>query len=181
MREENSMTRIVQVVSGTFPVFVLMLVFLFAVGCAGHMAHESRMATGTEMAEEGAQTTCPVAGEKLKNRETFIDCQGQRIYLCCPGCKPSFLKNPEAAFEKFEKEGVVLENVQKTCPVCDAPVDPKSSQLINYKGRRIFFGCPGCDKKFLADPDKYLEKLGCSSEANTDEGGSGHHHGHGQE
>jgi len=46
---------------------------------------------------------------------------------------------------------------QKTCPVMGNPIDPEV--YVDYQGRRIYFCCPGCDKKFLADPGKYLPKV----------------------
>ena len=78
--------------------------------------------TRTNLGKSGSQTHCPITGMKLEKRDAFIDYQGQRIYLCCSGCKDMFLKNPEAALGKLEKREEVPENVQKTCPVCDAPV-----------------------------------------------------------
>ena len=43
------------------------------------------------------------------------------------------------------------------CPVMGNEVDP--DVYVDYKGRRIGFCCPGCDEKFLADPEKYLKKV----------------------
>ena len=91
-------------------------------------------------------------------------------------CKKKFLENPQAVFDKFAGEGVVPDNVQKTCPVCDSPVD-KNSKWFMYKGRRIYYGCPGCDKKFLEDPEKYLKKLGRPSGAES-HGKHGSRYGH---
>jgi Cu(I)/Ag(I) efflux system membrane fusion protein len=47
--------------------------------------------------------------------------------------------------------------IQPRCPVMDAPIDP--SVYVEYEGKRVYFCCPGCDKKFLADPERYLHKL----------------------
>ena len=46
---------------------------------------------------------------------------------------------------------------QKTCPVMGNPIDPEV--FVDYKGRRIYFCCPGCDKTFQKDPEKYLAKV----------------------
>ncbi|MBP7049498.1 MAG: efflux RND transporter periplasmic adaptor subunit [Phycisphaerae bacterium] len=47
---------------------------------------------------------------------------------------------------------------QKTCPVMEGnPIDPNI--FVEYKGKRLYFCCRGCDKKFLADPEKYVAKL----------------------
>ena len=43
------------------------------------------------------------------------------------------------------------------CPVMGHEVDPDI--YVDYEGRRIGFCCAGCDKKFLADPEKYLKKI----------------------
>jgi YHS domain-containing protein len=145
-----------------------------------HSGHKSPMATQTNLGKSTSQTRCPVSRSKLVDRKTFVDCQGQRVYLCCPACKDVFLKNTETVFSKFERDGIVLDNVQKTCPVCDAPVDPKTSKSFTYKGRRIFYACPGCDKKFLEQAEKYLKKLDQESKASRkggEETGSGHRHG----
>lgn len=45
---------------------------------------------------ENIQTTCPVSGEELKNKETFTDYEGRRIYFCCAGCIPRFTEDAKA-------------------------------------------------------------------------------------
>lgn len=45
----------------------------------------------------------------------------------------------------------------KVCPVMGHPVNHDVS--IVYKGKKIYFCCPGCDKKFLKNPEKYLSIL----------------------
>jgi Cu(I)/Ag(I) efflux system membrane fusion protein len=49
------------------------------------------------------------------------------------------------------------EIVQTTCPVMGGPIDP--NVYTEYKGKRVYFCCKGCDKKFMEDPEKYLDKL----------------------
>ncbi len=46
----------------------------------------------------------------------------------------------------------------KYCPVRGEEVDPESPTVM-YKGKKIGFCCPGCDKKFKADPEKYMKNL----------------------
>ena len=86
-----------------------------------------------------------------------MDYQGQRIYFCCPSCKENFLKDPEKYFKKIQDEGVLLESVQKKCPVMGGDIDKEV--FTDYKGRRVYFCCAGCEKKFAEDPEKYLEKI----------------------
>ncbi|MBN2064179.1 MAG: efflux RND transporter periplasmic adaptor subunit [Sedimentisphaerales bacterium] len=46
---------------------------------------------------------------------------------------------------------------QMFCPVMGNPIDKKV--FVIYKGQKVYFCCPGCDKKFKEDPEKYLDKL----------------------
>ncbi len=44
--------------------------------------------------------------------------------------------------------------VNTVCAICGMEVDPKLPTL-EYKGRKIGFGCKMCPAKFKADPDRY--------------------------
>ncbi|MHC4760307.1 MAG: YHS domain-containing protein [Planctomycetota bacterium] len=46
---------------------------------------------------------------------------------------------------------------QTLCPVMGNPINKEV--FIEYKGKKVYFCCPGCDEKFTADPEKYLGKL----------------------
>jgi len=47
---------------------------------------------------------------------------------------------------------------QTTCPVMEGnPINKK--YFVEYKGKKVYFCCPGCEEKFLADPEKYIAKL----------------------
>jgi YHS domain-containing protein len=46
---------------------------------------------------------------------------------------------------------------QTLCPVMGNPINKEI--FIEYKGKKVYFCCPGCDEKFTAAPEKYLEKL----------------------
>jgi YHS domain-containing protein len=102
------------------------------------------------------QTTCPVLGDKI-DKNVYLDYEGQRIYFCCAGCKDTFLKDPEKYFKKIEDDGVLLESVQKKCPVMGDKIDKK--EYIDYKGRRVYFCCAGCKEKFNKEPEKYLKNI----------------------
>ena len=102
------------------------------------------------------QATCPVMGGKI-DKDVYVDYQGQRIYFCCASCKENFLKDPEKYFEKIEKEGVLLESVQKKCPVMGGDID--KNVFTDYKGRRVYFCCASCQEKFKKDPENYLKKM----------------------
>ena len=55
-----------------------------------------------------AQTVCPVMGGKI-NKDSFVDVEGKRIYLCCQGCEKAILADPDKFLKKMEAEGIVLD------------------------------------------------------------------------
>lgn len=47
---------------------------------------------------------------------------------------------------------------QTTCPIMDGnPIN--KALFVEYKGKKVYFCCKGCEEKFLADPEKYVAKL----------------------
>jgi YHS domain-containing protein len=46
---------------------------------------------------------------------------------------------------------------QTTCPVLGGAVD--KNVYADYKGKRIYFCCKGCDAEFNKNPEKYMKKL----------------------
>ena len=49
---------------------------------------------------------------------------------------------------------------QKRCPVMDEPLDAMGGPYkVNASGKAIYICCPGCAKKIVADPKKYLDIL----------------------
>ena len=45
-----------------------------------------------------------------------------------------------------------------TCPVMKESFKPNAkTPSATYEGKKYYFCCPGCDKKFLANPSKYLK------------------------
>src|SRR5262249_46684045 len=49
-------------------------------------------------------------------------------------------------------------------PVCGMTVDPATAQaVVEHAGKRYYFCCPGCAKKFQLTPDQYLRPRASSS------------------
>ena len=46
---------------------------------------------------------------------------------------------------------------QTVCPVLGGNIDKKV--YMDYKGKRIYFCCQGCDAEFRKNPEKYLKKI----------------------
>ena len=64
------------------------------------------------------------------------------------GCKKS------GPAEPAEPEATIL---QKTCPVMEGAID--KNIFTEYKGKKVYFCCPGCKEKFEANPEDYIAKL----------------------
>ena len=61
--------------------------------------------------EEGQpQKLCPVMGGEI-DKSAYVDYEGKRVYFCCPGCKTTFMENPDKYIEDMESKGIVLERV----------------------------------------------------------------------
>ncbi len=44
------------------------------------------------------------------------------------------------------------------CPIREGEVD-SDTPTVQYKGKTIGFCCPGCDSKFMENPEKYMKKF----------------------
>ncbi len=53
--------------------------------------------------------------------------------------------------------GLAMAAPQEKCPVLGGKIDKKS--YADYKGKRVYFCCAGCEETFKKDPDKYIKKL----------------------
>lgn len=55
-------------------------------------------------------------------------------------------------------EAVTATIEQTTCPIMEGnPIN--KSLFVEYKGKKVYFCCPGCEEKFNAEPEKYIAKL----------------------
>lgn len=73
------------------------------------------------------------------------------------GCKkePEPTVPPETAKAVETEVADVIE--QKLCPVMAAEINKEL--YTEYKGKKVYFCCPGCEEQFKAEPEKYLDKL----------------------
>jgi YHS domain-containing protein len=65
-------------------------------------------------------------------------------------------EHPEMAMTETAKEIAATE--QTTCPVMEGNKINKK-YFVEYKGKKVYFCCPGCDERFMANPEKYIAKL----------------------
>lgn len=109
--------------------------------------------------EREQQERCPVMGGKI-NRNHYVDVQGKRVYVCCPGCIDKIKADPAKYIRKLEDQGVEVEQAPKPqthCPVMGGKIN--KAQYIDVHGKRIYVCCPGCIPTIKKTPGKYIEKL----------------------
>lgn len=67
-------------------------------------------------------------------------------------------KQSMMSFEAVQKAVPVVAGSEQTlCPVMGGPIN--KDVFTEYKGKKVYFCCPGCDSKFKANPEKYIDKL----------------------
>ena len=103
------------------------------------------------------QTHCPVMGGEIDST-AYTDIQGQRVYLCCPGCSASLKADPDKYFKKAAAEGVLFENIQTYCAVGGEELKDKSV-YADFEGRRIAFCGAECRDAFHKDAKTYLMSI----------------------
>lgn len=114
---------------------------------------------GIDLEKSPAQTNCPIMGGKIDS-EVFTDHEGKRIYFCCPPCIDKFKEDPERYIKEMEAGGIALADApspQTLCPVMGGKIDKKV--FVDYKGKRVYFCCPGCDEAFFESPDRYIRTM----------------------
>jgi YHS domain-containing protein len=63
----------------------------------------------------------------------------------------------EMAVSSEPAKAIVAAVEQTTCPVMGAAIN--KDIFIEYKGKKVYFCCPGCEEKFKESPEKYIAKL----------------------
>jgi len=72
------------------------------------------------------------------------------------GCKKSEPETAEpSGTETVQAALATIE--QTTCPVMAGAINKEL--YTEYKGKKVYFCCPGCKEKFEEEPEKYIAKL----------------------
>ncbi len=67
-------------------------------------------------------------------------------------------EHSEMAMTTESAKEIASAGEQTMCPIMEGkPID--KAVFTEYKGKKVYFCCPGCDTKFKADPEKYVAKL----------------------
>lgn len=134
-------------------------------------AQDAQKAKSVEVTAEeiGTKAYCPVTGDSftVHKQTPVVQYKGERYYMCCPGCDTEFMKDPEKYVirmhgmmhhETHEDKDMLGADV--VCPVSgDRFHVSETTPVIEYKGKKYYFCCPGCELEFKKDPEKYIELL----------------------
>ena len=74
-------------------------------------------------------------------------------FLLLTGCKEKSGSDASAVVQAPAESQIE----QTTCPVMDGPINKEL--YTRYKGKKVYFCCPGCEQEFDKDPEKYIAKL----------------------
>lgn len=110
----------------------------------------SRAAAGPRL-----QTHCPVMGGRI-SPEHFVDVEGVRIFVCCPGCDAAILEHPQKYLAKMKAEGVTPYRLQTLCPVMGGAIN--RTHYHDHDGWRIYVCCPGCLDEVRARADEIIRE-----------------------
>lgn len=128
------------------------------------------------------KVTCAVNGKEFEKTETTasFEYKEKTYYFCCPGCKDSFVKNPEEFLNKEGEgehqgmhgeegegkhqhgeegmHGEHQENGKTVDPVCGMEVKIEGAKhTYEYKEKTYYFCMASCKEKFIENPEEYLK------------------------
>lgn len=101
-----------------------------------------------------AKGECPECGMDLK--EVSLEKAKEKLLKRGFEVSETKLKENPGTENKSTETKVAIWN--KVCPVTGEDVDPEAPTEVSH-GKVIGFCCPGCDKKFKKDPEKYMKNL----------------------
>ncbi|MEN8126995.1 MAG: efflux RND transporter periplasmic adaptor subunit [Planctomycetota bacterium] len=71
--------------------------------------------------------------------------------------KPSMMAHQDHDKAADERPQTEAPKEQTLCPIMGNPIN--KDVFVEYKGKKVYFCCGGCDEAFLKEPEKYLPKL----------------------
>lgn len=149
-----------RIASGILVISAVGLVAVCSAGAGGLMelcqATDAPKAASAPEKKIKLQTTCPVMGGAI-DRNTYVDSDGKRIYMCCKGCSAALKKEPAKYIKKLEDEGITVAKLQTTCPVKGGAIN--KSLYVDHDGKRIYVCCNECIAEVQKDPAKYVKSM----------------------
>ncbi len=114
------------------------------------------------MAKSPAAATlpkCPVL-DKPVNLAVSVATDDGPVFFCCKSCESKYQANPAKYAMKVAAQRKALATrpkIQVTCPVTKEPVN--QNIFVEENGKKVYFCCKGCVKKYHQDPSKYAAAL----------------------
>ncbi|MBW2277681.1 MAG: efflux RND transporter periplasmic adaptor subunit [Deltaproteobacteria bacterium] len=126
----------------------------------------------------GTKACCPVMQNEFTVHEGTESSEylGKTYVYCCPGCKPTFEKDPEKHLEILAEHetpatattksplngfaGMPAVGTKAFCPVMQNEFTVNETTASSeYLGETYVYCCPGCKPMFEKEPEKYIEVL----------------------
>jgi len=107
--------------------------------------------SGSDTEQETKTWVCPMHPDITADRPTKCSRCGMDLVPLKAEPKPGAMTMPMPAKE------IAAAAEQTTCPIMNMAIDKKV--FVEYKGKKVYFCCPGCEDKFNAEPEKFLAKL----------------------
>ena len=76
---------------------------------------------------------------------------------CCAAADEAKTCPPDCTKPCCADKTVSAVSEQTVCPVMEGPSNKEL--FTEYKGKKVYFCCAGCEETFLKDPEKYISKL----------------------
>ncbi|MCG3127945.1 MAG: hypothetical protein CHACPFDD_02818 [Phycisphaerae bacterium] len=106
------------------------------------------------------QVTCPVTGKTI-NKKISVDSPHGPLCFADEDAKAKYQKEPKA----FESRLADCYSYQTQCAVmAEDEIDP--TVYVEHEGRKVYFCCRNCIKKFNAEPAKYVAAVDAQVKAN---------------
>lgn len=144
--------------------FVAMLAPLFLLGALGLTA--APQDAQTRLGDPYPLETCIVSGVRLTqmgNPVVFMH-NRRELRFCCDACVETFEKGPEKHLAALDK--AIIRQQIDSYPLTHCVVKPEDpleiegahdvSMTLVWNNRLVRLCCPGCEEKFLADPEKFI-------------------------
>lgn len=128
-------------------------------GCAVLTNYAYAVGTESTNAQKLENVICPVKDEPVNLAVSTATDDGP-VYFCCAGCIGRYEKDAKKYADEVSEQRKVLktlDKVQVACPVTGEAISEKS--FIKEGGKKVYFCCNECVKKYTKAPEKYATKL----------------------
>lgn len=127
---------------------VLVVGLILLQGCE---ESDSGTSSGGNQETDGQKWVCPMHPDITADKPSKCSKCGMDLVPLKAELKPKAMTMP------MPVKKIAAAAEQTMCPIMDMAIDKKV--FVEYKGKKVYFCCPGCEDKFNAEPEKFLAKL----------------------